>query len=364
METEFLFSSSDWQKLKILKMIMHARQTHKVSRTAMLEKLKISEYKLNSLINELSIDVTNFFAGTDIELSVALKTVTILNLTPERLREISLFYLKESVKFKIFRYIFFEDNVVSRNKFLKDNFISQANFYSTKRSIEDYLSSTGFPSDQLSIIGNHEFLIREKLASFYYLYFDGIENAFPKFEKYSTGFIEFIERKFHIELSPGQQSKLELFLEIQRARMENHCYLYNLRYETDSAKAKTILKAFDNQFNKCVQHKESVGFDSEVNYLFLFLTSQEIVSPSKLPLTSNIDTKIDKLNRHLLNTVNKTNHDKLAKLTTRELDNLTNSIRNCEQSSLIFDITPISLEDTESMKKLTHLFPLGKQISY
>lgn len=163
METEFLFSSSDWQKLKILKAITNASQTHKVSRKALIQTLQISEYKLNSLINELSIDIANFFADTDVELSVALKSVAILQLTPERLREISLFYLKESVKFKVFRYIFFENNVISRNKFLKDNFISQANFYSTKRTIEDYLAKAGFPSDQLSLIGNHEFLIREKI---------------------------------------------------------------------------------------------------------------------------------------------------------------------------------------------------------
>lgn len=106
-----------------------------------------------------------------------------------------------------------------------------------------------------------------------------------------------------------------------------------------------------------------MGFNSEINYLFLFLTSQEIVSLKKLPLTDDLETKIDKVNRHLLNTVNKNNHDELTKLTTAELDSLADSIRSCERSSLIFDVTPISFEDTESMKKLTHLFPLAKQIT-
>nr|WP_034527922.1 hypothetical protein [Secundilactobacillus oryzae] len=107
----------------------------------------------------------------------------------------------------------------SRHKFLEDNFISQAQFYNIRNQVNQLVADLSMFSPARSVIQNVEFIKRLSLIDFYQHFFNGIEDPFPALNALTSKFMNLIAMTYSISLSPVKFAKLNLFLQVQLARI-------------------------------------------------------------------------------------------------------------------------------------------------
>lgn len=360
--SDFLIDSSSRYNLQIINLI-YMQPDQKITKKEISNTLKMSEYKLSIQLNSLSLAVETIFGDQETNMRINLRDVQLIHFDSKKIQLIQLYFLKNSNRFKVLHYLFFQENIISRNKFLRENFLSQANYYTIRREVENNLNKTNFPSANLSIITNHEFIIRRELTSFYYEYFDGLDSAFPEFKKISREFVHLVEAKFKIKLSPRQIGKLKVFIEIQFGRMKNRNFLFNIPYDIDSPIKQNVTKTFMHFYKKHVSTAEEKKLDSEINYLLLFLYSQNIVDTESLPLDDRLNSAISKMINYLHRKANKEEQPIISKLTNDEWEILKKSLTTVTINIFLFDMNMIKPTDQGNHTRLQQTFPIANVLT-
>lgn len=361
MNSNLLLSSSSLFNVQLIDFV-YAQSNHESGKKKIADVLNVTEYKLSSLLKYLAVDVQKVIGDPSVKIQVNVHTVKLVNFTEKVIQMVQLYYLKHSDKFKVFNYICFKEKVDSRKKFLQESFMSQPNYYTVRQNVNKLLKKNHFPSESLSIVANHEYITRKELTSFYYKYFDGLESPFPELSKVTKQFIELIQRKFNIFLSPRQMGKLQIFIEVQLARIRNKCYLFSMDGSNDCNADESLIKSLHFFYESNIINDKKVDVNSEITYLILFLTAQNIIPETKLPLMSKYQGEMDGMfnflskNRDLI-------HIPVGDLNESEIEKFRDEIKLVTKSTLIFDIDSIGSSDEKRHENLKGIFPISDTIA-
>ncbi len=122
------------------------------------------------------------------------------------MNEIRLLYLKRSVLFALFNYQFLQFKTLSKETFMKQNFISKTKFYASGVELRKILNESDFYHSS-NIINDSEYILRLHIFEFFYSAFNGIDSPFPDMNIPINNLIIRIQAQFSFLIKPVQKKQ-------------------------------------------------------------------------------------------------------------------------------------------------------------
>ncbi|WP_040471473.1 hypothetical protein [Lentilactobacillus kisonensis] len=301
MDYTLFFEKNDQLAFLLLQRFFVKRNTI-VTASSIFDTLPISEYKLSQLLISINSDLATIQCGKDSSISMPEKNILKgHNITTTVMNEIRLLYLKRSVLFALFNYQFLQFKTLSKETFMKQNFISKTKFYASGVELRKILNESDFYHSS-NIINDSEYILRLHIFEFFYSAFNGIDSPFPDMNIPINNLIIRIQAQFSFLIKPVQKSKLEIFLKIWILRMINGNFITNQLISADNLSFEVHEKLTSIQsFIK--EHFHVNLNDGEMNYLYTFLLTQEYTHGIQQVLTQTDYPLAYKLTDDLINEV-------------------------------------------------------------
>lgn len=349
---------NDQLKFELLEHLLDA-PNRKLPIKIIISELHESRYKLKKIFDELTLDLKEFDNTSSLILTE--DVLTFSSSVTIDLRKFQLFYLKKSILFRVFQFEYMESHA-SRHKFLEDNFISQAQFYNIRNQVNQLVADLSMFSPARSVIQNGEFIKRLSLIDLYQHFFNGIEDPFPALNALTSKFMNLIAMTYSISLSPVKFAKLNLFLQVQLARILNGHGIGNLasdvQYENSSA-SEAVESFFQNHIS--ISNDQVSG---EVDFLLLFLESQEFVGAPVTTLSDELQDKFKTLDTQLGSLISsyfeRFNEDQFPAMVSSESEIILSLLN---MRLLIFDYASTRMISSKQLKHYQKLYPLLDIIS-
>lgn len=284
MDFSLFFEKDDAVNYRILVVFSECQNTL-VSETDLMEQFGLSTYKLRQAIELINVDL--FEIGHEPASMIDNSEKGILkgvNITNEVLQLILLKYLHKSTIFSAFEYEFIYSNYMSKNIYIKKNFISKTTFYNASNQLQDILNQAKF-FESSEEKGDDEYLVSLHLFQFYYTAYNGLESPFPELDSIIEQIINQIKDGFNLSITPTKQVKLEALIKVWLLRMKNDSFLQameNSQFNIDDVHVQKLFPIVD-----IVKSELKIIISQlELNYLLVFLVTQEYVDRSEFEMAS------------------------------------------------------------------------------
>lgn len=279
MNFSLFFEKDDAVKYHIL-VSFSEQQDMLISEADLMEQFELSTYKLRQAIELINVDLLEIghepATLIDNPEKGILKGVNVSN---EILQIILLKYLQKSTIFSAFEYEFIYSNYMSKNTYIKNNFISKTTFYNAATQLQGVLKQSNF-FESSEKKEDEEYLIRLHLFQFYYTAYNGLESPFPELDSLVAAVIDQIENNFNLNVTPTKQVKLESLIKIWILRLKNQSFLQTMENSQFNIDDIHVQKLFP--IAAIVKEELKITISQlELNYLLVFLVTQEYVDRSE-----------------------------------------------------------------------------------
>ncbi|WP_430616892.1 hypothetical protein IGJ66_000941 [Enterococcus sp. DIV0176] len=270
-----LLSDSARYQLDILR-IFDMRKGQFTSVELLVELLGISKFKVNKYIAELEQALVAATNAKVVRLSKG--EIDIPDLSNEVIRQLQLYYLKQSDLFLLFHEMVQFGS--TPEKFSQKHFLSRSKAYLIKSELEDILAPGGIQINEGTLVGD-EAKVRREIFDIYYYFFNGLESPFESSLRQKTHeVLEVIIHTLNLEMIMTRIAKLELFLSITLLRLSKRSYVNTVEIEFEDVYAKEIrqlLVLVQNKLQKITVIPEEKQ-ENEQLWLLVFLLSEECLS--------------------------------------------------------------------------------------
>lgn len=283
---EDLLSEDARYKLAILN-TFEIKKNQTISIDYFCELLGISKFKIQKYIEELNIECVTEQSFSDF-IVIERGDLICFDITMEQIREQRLTYLLESPTFKLFHEILCNPTTIE--KFSKKYFLSLSKAYGIKKDLNKFLKKWKCTLKKDHIEGD-ELVIRNLFFEVYYYFYNGI--SFPFSEEVFSATNQLYRNlvtAFNLSIPPTQRVKLEIFLAIQWLRIKNNHWIEKPYVEVP-IESLTKLQSITSVYRE----EPDIMTTGEQAYVFLFLSTQDIVKVPILYVDDEINTKVKQL---------------------------------------------------------------------
>ncbi|MGX7419957.1 helix-turn-helix domain-containing protein [Carnobacterium gallinarum] len=359
MEMEGLLEEDARYKLYLLK-IFEIKKNQIVSIDTLCELLMLSKFKVQKYIDTLNSEYVVKEASSDFIVNERGDLIC-YDSTKEQISQLRLQYLMESGIFKLFHELV--DAPISIEKFSKKYFLSLSKGYALKKELSRFLKPWGLSLKKDRIEGD-EGSLRNVLFEVYYYFYNGLSFPFnAEIYQKTNQLYNNVVASFNLSIPPTQKIKLEIFLAIQWLRIKNHRVLKKSFIHVPVGELEKLRGIRQNLEGDKGFFKEFV--DNECAYLFLFLSTQQMI---ELPLKLNdeeTNLKITNITENLIIDVkNKLQlKEQITELEKQEAyEHLVKRLNQIHTSFFIFPFTATTFISENQIQFFEETHPVFHQI--
>lgn len=362
---EYLAFLEKDERIKLSVLALLAETGHQVVPVKqVLDQLSITRYKFNQLIAELIEDLQQI-KQCQYQLKVKDGTVISEHIDYSIYQQMQLFYLRQSPRFQIFEYEYLNQQMESRQKFLRDHFMSQSKYYTLRGQVENLLDNKALMQKRSEGGNLHPELVeRAKITNVYCHFFNGIDDPFPELKEQTSRFCTFLCMTLGISLTPSERFKLRIFFQVQVKRLTG-CHYMNIR-NIATLKRDERLPFLKNYYLKNVWHSKQADIDSEISYLLLFLKSQRIMDSVPVKLCKQIQLQFNRGSQRFEQVLTETNVVEQKKFSAAVKQRTADRLSELTIWLMVFDYFELTETNSTDQPHMSMNFPaltvLGKRL--
>lgn len=286
-----LLDESSQEKLKLID-IVHAEYKNHIDIDYLVEKTKLSKFKVKKTLEELESDLDRMFQKKFFEVNRN-EISYVLNISNLDILKLKLFYAQKSVKFKLFEFLLFSNE--SLEAFTKSHFIGVTKLYSVRQHLAELLRKEDIKVKNNNLLGK-EPIIRLVAFESYYYFFNGIEYPFlDSTKEIADRFIRWLEHQFLLRLTNSEKNQLSLFLSINYLRIKKGHYLNSSQIKGKFASIEKITTLIQKE----VHLTKDIAMNEAKN-IYMFLYINEIIPNDGSIRFEEIHDIIEELNNQFI----------------------------------------------------------------
>ena len=259
--------------------ILNSRREESTSIELLVELLGISKFKVTKYIQELSEDMADSYEVVDIS-SFSQGELNDLFVSARTIRSLRLLYIQKSKIFMLFNEMLYGQ--ISLSQFSTKYYISRSKANSLRSELGNLLREFSIKIQDGIFVGD-EGQLRRIAFEVYYFYFNGTKVPFPKkIIELKNSLKKELGKLVDLDLVLTKTIKIDLFLSILSIRISRGNFLFehsSLALEGNLSESYNLEKeAFKDDLLSIVEGKSKKEALIELDYIFLFLVSEECLS--------------------------------------------------------------------------------------
>ena len=275
----------DLRKLELFQYLEQKPQM-KESKDKIIEDLNMSDFILNSTIDELNLDFNEHNLLKYYRLDSDKLFVNIVQTGPNTSRKLEIIYAKNSMKFSMLLDIFFK-NFTSINEYADLNYVSYSTVYKNLRDLKKICERHDIRINKNMILEGNEDNIRCFIYNYVVQIYNKDYSIYPIFVKnVAKDFFNLLESKLHHPLSESSKIKFFHYMCVTLWRSSNQDYVSekDKNYIKKSLKFQQLRKGFEEKLAKYMVQSEDKYVKNEATNILLFLIGGEILEGDEYTL--------------------------------------------------------------------------------